>query len=117
MHACTMQDPRDPRDPAGSGSPTARRDALDAAAKSKFLREEIARLKKKYPALLPKSLYASAVARWEAKTRTDPRSDAKEHREKKEASRADAEVAPKSRTGVGTERDGATAVREKDAGS
>ena len=113
--------PRDP-DPAGSGSPTARTDlALDAAAKSKFLREEIARLKKKYPALLPKSLYASAVARWEAKTRTDMSGrDAKERAsEKKEASEAsDAEVAPKSRLlGVGTERDGAAAAREKGAGS
>ena len=116
---CSKTEP--PRDPAGSGSPTARTDlALDAAAKSKFLREEIARLKKKYPALLPKSLYASAVARWEAKTRTDMSGrDAKERAsEKKEASEAsDAEVAPKSRTGVGTERDGAAAAREKDAGS
>jgi len=117
---CSKTEP--PRDPAGSGSPTARRDlALDAAAKSKFLREEIARLKKKYPALLPKSLYASAVARWEAKTRTDMSGrDAKERAsEKKEASEAsDAEVAPKSRLlGVGTERDGAAAAREKGAGS
>ena len=120
---CSKTEP--PRDPASrerSGSPTARTDlALDAAAKSKFLREEIARLKKKYPALLPKSLYASAVARWEAKTRTDMSGrDAKERAsEKKEASEAsDAEVAPKSRLlGVGTERDGAAAAREKGAGS
>ena len=119
---CSKTEPPRDRDPAGSGSPTARRDlALDAAAKSKFLREEIARLKKKYPALLPKSLYASAVARWEAKTRTDMSGrDAKERAsEKKEASEAsDAEVAPKSRLlGVGTERDGAAAAREKNAGS
>ena len=120
-----------PRDPAVSHesefkkSPTATHDALDAAAKSKFLHEEIARLKKKYPALLPKSLYASAVARWEAKTRPDPRSDAKDHpseKKEKETSRAETRaatiVAPPPRTFVVTSsRDGTTVVQVKESGS
>ena len=129
------EDPRR-RDPAVSRfesefkkkqSPTATRDAFDAAAKSKFLHETIARLKKKYPALLPKSLYASAVARWEAKTRPDPdpRSDAKDHpseKKEKETSRAETRaaeiVAPPPRTFVVTSsRDGTTVVQVKASGS
>ena len=130
------EDPRR-RDPAVSRfesefkkkqSPTATRDAFDAAAKSKFLHETIARLKKKYPALLPKSLYASAVARWEAKTRPDPdpRSDAKDHhpseKKEKETSRGETRaaeiVAPPPRTFVVTSsRDGTTVVQVKASGS
>jgi hypothetical protein len=34
------------------------------AMKSAYLRDEIARLKKKHPGLMPKSLYASALSRW-----------------------------------------------------
>ena len=121
------RDPAVSRESECKQSPTATHDALDAAAKSKFLHEEIARLKKKYPALLPKSLYASAVARWEAKTRPDPdpRSDAKDHpSEKKEKETSHAEtraakiVAPPPRTFVVTSsRDGTTVVQVKESGS
>ena len=129
------EDPRR-RDPAVSRfesefkkkqSPAATRDAFDAAAKSKFLHETIARLKKKYPALLPKSLYASAVARWEAKTRPDPdpRSDAEGSsvgkKRKRNVARRDARaeiVAPPPRTFVVTSsRDGTTVVQVKASGS
>uniref|UniRef100_A0A7S0DAG1 Cyclin N-terminal domain-containing protein n=1 Tax=Micromonas pusilla TaxID=38833 RepID=A0A7S0DAG1_MICPS len=39
-------------------------DSNPEALRSAYLRDEIARLKKKHPGLMPKSLYASALSRW-----------------------------------------------------